>query len=164
MRHSPLTWRPRWWQCGCSCSGQCASETQHNVTCILTTFDTCSGQCASETQHNVTCILTTFDTCSGQCASETQNNVTCFFYALRWNKLIFHCSSIFFTTVKNIIVMPVSPWLTLFCTPVHLNKHNITLIKLGTNDVNMMTSRRYCFPRYNVFDFFSLKETENLWY
>jgi len=23
-----------------------------------------------------------------------------FFYALRWNKLIFHCSSIFFTTVK----------------------------------------------------------------
>jgi len=29
--------------------------------------------------------------------------------------------------------------LTLFCTPVHFNKHNVTLIKLGTNDVNMMT-------------------------
>jgi len=51
--------------------------------------------------------------------------------------------------------------LTLFCIPVHLNKHNITLIKLGTNDVNMMTSWR-CFPRYNVFDCFSLKETEKI--
>jgi len=52
--------------------------------------------------------------------------------------------------------------LTLFCTPVHPNKHILTFIKLGTNDVNMMTSRRYCFPRYNVFGCFSLKETENL--
>jgi len=35
-----------------------------------------------------------------------------FFYALRLNKLIFHClsMSILFTTVKNIIAMPVSPW------------------------------------------------------
>ena len=56
----------------------------------------------------------------------------------------------------------VSMTLTLFCTPVHLNKRNITLIKLGTNDVNMMMSWRYCFPRYNVFDCFSLKETEKL--
>ena len=50
----------------------------------------------------------------------------------------------------------------MFCTPVNLNKHNITFIKLGTNDVNMMTSWCYCFPCYNVFGCFSLKETENL--
>ena len=52
--------------------------------------------------------------------------------------------------------------LTLFCTPAHFNKHNVTFIKLGTNDVNMMTSWRYCFPRYYFFGCFSLKETENL--
>jgi len=44
--------------------------------------------------------------------------------------------------------------------PAHFNKHNVTFIKLGTNDVNMMTSWCYCFPRYKVFGFYSLKETE----
>jgi len=34
--------------------------------------------------------------------------------------------------------------------------------KLGTNDVNMMRSWCYCFPRYNVFGYFSIKETEKL--
>jgi len=67
-----------------------------------------------------------------------------FFYALRWNKLIFHCSYVFFTTVKNITVMS-------------LHDADIVL-KLGTNDVNIMTSWRYCFPRYNVFGCFSLKK------
>ena len=52
--------------------------------------------------------------------------------------------------------------LTLFCTLAHFHKHNVTFIKLGTNDANRMTSWCYCFPRYNVFGCFSLKETENL--
>ena len=57
--------------------------------------------------------------------------------------------------------------LTLFCTPIHFNKHIVTFIKLGKNDVNKMMSWCYCFPRYNFFGCFSLKETENLlniWY
>ena len=56
----------------------------------------------------------------------------------------------------------VSMTLMWFCTPAHFNKHNVTFIKLGTNDVNMMTSWCYCFPRYNVFGCFSLKETEKM--
>ena len=56
----------------------------------------------------------------------------------------------------------VSITLTLFCIPVHLNKHNVTFIKLGTNDVNMMTSSRYCFPRYIVFGCFSYATRENI--
>jgi len=39
-------------------------------------------------------------------SSCTSEDTRCF-YALRWNKL-FHCSSIFFTTVNNLIVMHVS--------------------------------------------------------
>jgi len=52
--------------------------------------------------------------------------------------------------------------LALFCTPEYINKRNATLMKLGTNDVNMTTSWRYWFPRYFVFWLFSLKETETL--
>jgi len=44
--------------------------------------------------------------------------------------------------------------------PAYFNKHNVTFIKLETNDVNMITSWCYCFPRYKVFGCFSLKETE----
>jgi len=69
---------------------------------------------------------------------------------------------IFHYSEKYTCYAVVSITLTLFCTPVYLNKHNVTFIKLGTNDVNVMTSWRYCFPRYNVFGCFSLKETENL--
>jgi len=49
-----------------------------------------------------------------------------------------------------------------FCTLAHFNKPNVTFIKLGTNDVDMMTSWRCCFPRYNIFVCFSLKETKNM--
>jgi len=41
--------------------------------------------------------------------------------------------------------------LPLFRTPAHINKHNVTFIKLGTNVVNIITLWRYCFPRYKVF-------------
>ena len=56
--------------------------------------------------------------------------------------------------------MPVSPCLC--WTLAHFNKHNVMFIKLGTNNVNMMTSWHYYFLRYNVFGCFSLKETEKL--
>ena len=53
--------------------------------------------------------------------------------------------------------------LTLFSTQhTSISLHSVTFITLGTNDVNMMTLWCYCFPRYNVFGCFSLKETENL--
>ena len=45
----------------------------------------------------------------------------------------------------------VSMTLALFCTPEYINKRNATLMKLGTNDVNMTTSWRNWFPRYLVF-------------
>ena len=48
--------------------------------------------------------------------------------------------------------------LTLFCIPAHFNKHNVTFTKLGTNDVDMMTSWHYCFQCYSVFGNFSLTE------
>jgi len=73
-----------------------------------------------------------------------------FFYALWWNKFIFHCLSIIFTTVKNKIVIPVSPrrW------PCFVPRHtwiNTTFIKLGTNNININTSWHYCFPRFKIF-------------
>jgi len=46
--------------------------------------------------------------------------------------------------------------------PAHFNKHNVTFIKLGKNDVNMMTSWCNGFPCYNVLGCFSLKEREHL--
>jgi len=52
--------------------------------------------------------------------------------------------------------------LTLFFTLVYFNKRKLMLIKLGTNDVNMTMSWRYCFLHFNVFGCFSLEETENL--
>jgi len=39
---------------------------------------------------------------------------------------------------------------------------NTTFLKLGTKDFNMMMSLCYCFPGYNVFRCFSLKERGNL--
>jgi len=67
---------------------------------------------------------------------------------------------IFHYSEKNNCYAGVSMRLTLFCTLAHFNKHNVTFIKLGRNDENMMT--HIC-----VFGCFSLKETENLlniWY
>ena len=91
------------------------------------------------------------------------NIIIILFYALLLNKLIFHCSSIFFYYSEECnCYAGVSMTLTLFCSPAHYNKHNVTFIKQGTNDVNMMTSWRYGFPRYKVFGWFSLKETEKL--
>jgi len=95
---------------------------------------------------------------------EINVNFHFFFYALRWNKLIFHCSSIFFTTVKNIIVIPVFLWRWRCFVPRHTSMNtNVTFIKLGTNDVNMMTSWCYCLPRYNIFVCFSLKKQNICW-
>jgi len=60
---------------------------------------------------------------------------------VKFKKLSFHCS-LNYACVS----------MTLFCTPAHFNKHNATFIKLVF----------HCFPRYNVFGCFSLKETENV--
>ena len=56
-------------------------------------------------------------------------NQVVFFYALRWNKLIFHCSSIFFTIVKNITVMALSSWL--WRGLAYFNKHKKNIFKAG---------------------------------
>jgi len=57
-----------------------------------------------------------------------------FFYALRWNKLIFHCSYIFHYSEKYNCYACVSMTLTLFCTQEYLNKRYVMFIKLGTNN------------------------------
>ena len=57
-----------------------------------------------------------------------------------YGRFNFNCSFIFFTEVKNVIVMLVSPWC--WC---------ILFLKIGTNDVNMLTWWCVCLPCYNVF-------------
>jgi len=75
-------------------------------------------------------------------------STVCLYLSLKWKK--YFCAGVYMTP-------------TLFCTPAYFNDHHITFVlKLGTYVVNMTTSWRYWFPRYNVFDCFSLKETENL--
>jgi len=76
------------------------------------------------------------------------NSTVCLYFVHRSKK--FHCFA------------GVSMALTLFCSLTHLNKINVTFIKLGIKDINMMMSWRYFFPPYNVFGCFSLKETENV--
>ena len=48
--------------------------------------------------------------------------------------------------------------LTLFSSLAYFNKHSVTFIKLGTNNVNVTTSWCYCFPRYNVLAVLALKK------
>ena len=85
-----------------------------------------------------------------------------FFYASRWNKLkislfvyIFHLSE------KHYCYAVVSMTLTLVCLPAHFNKHNVTLIKLGTNVAKVTTPWRYCLPSFIAFGCFGLKN--NVW-
>ena len=54
--------------------------------------------------------------------------------------------------------------MTLVCLPAHFNKHNVTLIKLGTNVAKMPTSWRYFFPRFIVFGCFGIKDAEHLFH
>ena len=96
---------------------------------------------------------------SFHCSIHVSSFLLCFtvkYTYISWFVYIFHYSE------KYNCYARVSITLTSFCTPAYFNKRNLTFIKMGTNDINMTMSWRYCFLRFKVFGCFSLKETENL--
>jgi len=64
----------------------------------------------------------------------------------QWNKLIYSTVRLYFPLLWKYYCYAVfSLMLKLVCPPAHFNKHNVTFWKLGTNDLMMTTSWRYCF-------------------
>ena len=73
-----------------------------------------------------------------------------------WNSSIEH---VHFSTIGQIecmLVHLVRTGVTLFCNPGTLQQYTTTFIKLGTNDVNMMTSWCYLTPTFNKYSLFIL--------